>query len=90
MSPAPVERVMAKELELPVSTDIPYDILELTKLYPQPVCAERGIPWQEEADHGCRHSVWNMLAHALGVGRLSGGYNKATRTNLSEPTCIGL
>ena len=40
---------MAKELELPVSTDIPRDILELTKLYPQPVYAERGIPWQEEA-----------------------------------------
>jgi hypothetical protein len=35
-------------------------------------------------------SVWNVLAHALGVGLLSGGYNKATRTNSSEPTCIEL
>jgi hypothetical protein len=31
---------MAKELGLPVSTDIPSDVLELMKLYPQPVRAQ--------------------------------------------------
>jgi hypothetical protein len=34
---------MAKELGLPVSTDIPSDVLELMKLYPQPVRAQAPV-----------------------------------------------
>ena len=36
----PLFAAMAKELGLPVSTDIPSDILDLMKLYPQPVRAQ--------------------------------------------------
>jgi Serine dehydrogenase proteinase len=46
----------AKELRLPISTEMPNDVLELMKLYPQPIRAQRGggveylpIPWQKEA-----------------------------------------
>jgi len=53
----PLFAAMAKELGLPVSTDIPNDVLELMKLYPQPVRAQSGgggveylpIPRQKEA-----------------------------------------
>jgi ClpP class serine protease len=46
---------MAEELGLPVSTDIPNDVLELMKLYPQPVHIQAGgveylpIPRQKDA-----------------------------------------
>jgi len=46
---------MAEELGLPVSTDIPNDVLELMKLYPQPVHTQAGgveylpIPRQKDA-----------------------------------------
>jgi hypothetical protein len=46
----------AKELGLPISTEMPNDVLEVMKLYPQPVRAQGGagveylpIPRQKEA-----------------------------------------
>jgi ClpP class serine protease len=53
----PLFAATAKELGLPVSTDIPNDVLDLMKLYPQPVRAQSGgggveylpIPRQKEA-----------------------------------------
>jgi ClpP class serine protease len=53
----PLFAAIAKELGLPVSTDIPNDMLDLMKLYPQPVRAQSGaggveylpIPRQKEA-----------------------------------------
>ena len=51
----PLFAATAKELGLPISTEIPNDVLELMKLYPQPVRAQGGgveylpIPRQKEA-----------------------------------------
>lgn len=52
----PLFAATAKELGLPVSTEMPNDVLELMKLYPQPVRAQGGggveylpIPRQKEA-----------------------------------------
>jgi ClpP class serine protease len=53
----PLFAATARELGLPVSTDIPNDVLDLMKLYPQPVRAQSGgggveylpIPRQKEA-----------------------------------------
>jgi ClpP class serine protease len=53
----PLFAATAKELGLPVNTDIPNDVLDLMKLYPQPVRAQSGgggveylpIPRQKEA-----------------------------------------
>ena len=52
----PLFAATAKELGLPVSTDMPDDVLELMKLYPQPVRAQDGsgveylpVPRQKEA-----------------------------------------
>lgn len=51
----PLFAATAKELGLPVNTEIPDDVLELMKLYPQPVHAQGGgveylpIPRQKEA-----------------------------------------
>jgi ClpP class serine protease len=53
----PLFAATAKELGLPVSTDMPNDVLDLMKLYPQPVRAQSGgggveylpIPRQKEA-----------------------------------------
>ena len=52
----PLFAEIAKELGLPISTEIPNDVLELMKLYPQPVRAQGGggveylpIPRQKEA-----------------------------------------
>jgi ClpP class serine protease len=53
----PLFAATAKELGLPVSTDIPNDVLDLMKLYPQPVRAQGGgggveylpVPRQKEA-----------------------------------------
>jgi ClpP class serine protease len=52
----PIFASTAKELGLPVSTSMPNDILELMKLYPQPVRAQGGggveylpVPRQKEA-----------------------------------------
>ena len=53
----PLFAATAKELGLPVSTNIPNDVLDLMKLYPQPTRAQGGgggveylpIPRQKEA-----------------------------------------
>ena len=51
----PLFAAIAKELGLPISTEMPNDVLELMKLYPQPVRAQGGgveylpIPRQKEA-----------------------------------------
>ena len=51
----PLFAATAKELGLPISTEMPNDVLELMKLYPQPVRAQGGgveylpIPRQKEA-----------------------------------------
>jgi ClpP class serine protease len=54
----PLFASIAKELGLPVSTDIPNDVLELMKLYPQPVRQQSGgveylpVPRQREMARG--------------------------------------
>jgi ClpP class serine protease len=54
----PLFASIAKELGLPVSTDIPNDVLELMKLYPQPVRQQSGgveylpVPRQREIARG--------------------------------------
>ena len=58
----PIMVATAKELGLPVSTDIPNDVLDLMKLYPQPVRQQSGggveyLPVPRQRDDALRRAV---------------------------------
>jgi ClpP class serine protease len=58
----PIMVATAKELGLPVSTDMPNDVLDLMKLYPQPVRQQSGggveyLPVPRQRDNAIRRTV---------------------------------